>query len=122
MEVAAASRLNIDVPAVPNFDEPTMPGAAAMADSASKDPNVTLAPRRDCPSRVFVFMPLIAALLGSANFRGRVDRSADVDLGHQPAEVLGVDGQMIELGGVQVEFLALRESGCIQNHVDGFAT
>jgi hypothetical protein len=73
MEVAAASRLNVAVPAVPSVDDPTIPGAAAMADSASKDPNVIAAPRKTCSSVVFVFMPLIAALLGSADFGGRVD-------------------------------------------------
>src|SRR6266576_6634465 len=113
MYAAAASRAN---------DGPVMPGAAACAALASSETAAIAATRRICRTKVFVFMARSSALLLEACFGRRIDRSADVDLGHQPAEVLGVVGQMIEIGRVQIEFLARRIARSVQAHVERFAT
>src|SRR3977135_1192988 len=112
MWAAAASREN---------DVPTMPGAAACAALTSSETAAIVAPRRSCRTKVFVFMARISALLLEACFGRRIDRIADVDLGHQTAKVLCVVGQMIEIGCVQIELLARRIARGVQDHVERFA-
>src|ERR1700738_5091953 len=101
--MAAALRLKVGVPLAP-----VMPGAAACAANARSDPSATGAPPRTCQSSDCVFVARIAALLDvRASFGLGVDRTADVDLGHQSTEILGVVRQMIELGCVEIKLLAL---------------
>src|ERR1700752_1093345 len=89
-----------------------MPGAAACAVAASSKTIAPIGTRSNCVFEIafFMFIAFIAALL------------IDMDLGHQPAEVLGVVGEVVEIGGVEKEHLALRVARRVQNHVEGFAT
>src|ERR1700688_5232881 len=71
---------------------PVMPGAAANAAVAVDNVSAAIAHKS---SRVFeiaffIFVVLIAALL------------IDTDFSHQPAKVLGIVRQMVELRGVEV--------------------
>src|SRR6202051_4126956 len=94
---------------------PVMPGAAANAAVAVDNVSAAIAAKS---SRVFeiaffIFVVLIAALL------------IDTDFSHQPAKVLGIVRQMVELRGIKVEHAAGRILRCIpgiQNHVERLAT
>src|SRR5258706_5254937 len=118
LRMGAALRLNTGVP-VP----PAILGVAAFAVSASNDPNARAALRKAWLSSDCVFLARIAALLGCAGFVG-IDRLTDIDLVHEPAEVFGIVGQMIQVRRVEKEFLAglkLGRIACIEDYVDRFA-
>jgi len=75
-----------------------MPGAAAYAVAVSNNATAASgAKNRVFEIVVFIFVVLIAALL-----------VGDTNLGHQPAEVLGVVGQVVEIGGVKIVNAACR--------------
>src|ERR1700737_3293176 len=104
---------------------PVMPGVVACAVAASSMPNATITTGSSLAIEFgfFVFIWLMAALLLTCLGRG-VHRVADVDLRHQPAEVLGVVGQMVKLWGEEIKLLADRILGvaCVRDHGDGFTT
>src|ERR1700694_1465426 len=86
---------------------PVMPGVVACPLAASSMPNATITTGSSLAIEFgfFVFVWLMAALLLTYLGRG-VHRVADVDLRHQPAEVLGVVGQMVKLWGEEIKLLA----------------
>src|SRR6266705_1029712 len=112
---------------------PVMPGTPACAGTASSETNAAAAPRSRRPTKVFVFVSRMSALLDagatSPDLRRRVERSADVDLGHHAAEVLGVVRQVVEIRRVQIELASRRilrravrvRAACVENHVKGLA-
>src|SRR5258706_8679095 len=96
---------------------PVMPGAAAWAAAANNKVTATAMNGRNTVTALgaLVFQCLIAALL------------QNIDFGHQPTEVLGVVGQVIEIGRVQVVHLApgvcvaVRSGNAgIENHIQRF--
>src|SRR5882762_3460393 len=94
---------------------PVMPGAAACAVAVSSKvtPTIKIGSSLVIEIALFLFIALIAALL------------IDMDLGHQPTEVLGIVRQVIKIGGVEIEDAArgvLGGIGRIQDHVDRLAT
>src|SRR2546422_9392988 len=72
---------------------PVMPGTPACAGTASSATNAAAAPRSRRPTKVFVFVSRMSALLDagatSPDLRRRADRSADVDLRHHAPAALG---------------------------------
>jgi hypothetical protein len=72
----------------------------------------------------FKFIRFIAVLLESASLGKGIDRTADMHFRHEPAEVLCVVCQVIELGGVEIKHLATFIGGgvaSIENHVQRLA-
>src|SRR3974390_3553423 len=90
---------------------PVMPGAAAWAGTASSidTATATAGRNRHAAQHTLLFKRLMVALLRGYHY-----------FGHQPAEVLGVVGQMIELRGVE-EIGARRHAGAVDDHIEGFA-
>src|SRR5262245_44538538 len=89
---------------------PVIPGAAALALTASTEAHSSAPIPSSRRSGSFLMTACMSNLLGAraplSNLGIRIDRSADVDLGHHAAEVLGVVRQVIELRGVQIELLS----------------
>src|SRR3981189_2856489 len=95
-----------------------MPGAAACAVPVNSKASavITTGSSLDIEIAFFIFIALIAALL------------IDMDFGHEPAEILGVVGQVVELRGIEIVCPRRNRSGagtgravdsaCIQNHVE----
>src|SRR5882762_10199880 len=102
MKLARAVRLNVG---------PVMPGAAACAAAVSSKTTTTITTgtSRVIEIALFIFIGLMAALL------------LDDDFSHQPTKVLGIVGQMVKLGGVEVIGARGHAVG-IQNHIERFAT
>src|SRR3979411_2857844 len=69
-----------------------MPGAAACAVPVNSRASaiITTGNSSDIEIAFFIFIALIAALLVDMNF------------GHEPAEIFGVVGKVVEIGGVEV--------------------
>src|ERR1700687_3265790 len=105
---------------------PVMPGVVACAVAVKSMPNATITTgsSRAIEFGFFVFIWLMAALLLTCLGRG-VHSCADMDLRHQPAEVLGVVGQMVEIGGEEIKGLPggiLGNVARIQDHIEGLTT
>src|ERR1700758_4594192 len=85
---------------------PVIPGAAAKAAGASNSAVSTIA-RNSCVFEIalFMFISLIAALLIASIPEGvaACDAAANVHFGHQAAKILSVVGQVVEIGGVEIE-------------------
>ena len=82
---------------------PVIPGAAPCAVAGSNKAIATIAARS---SRVFeiaffVFVAFIGSLLALI-----AALLIDMDLGHQPTEVLGIVRQVVKIGGVEIEHAA----------------
>src|SRR5919108_6051950 len=67
-----------------------MPGAAACAVDVSSNASTSKPSNRVFEIMIFLFVAFIAALL------------IDMDLGHEPAKILSVVGQVVEIRGVEV--------------------
>src|ERR1700756_575617 len=102
---------------------PVMPGAAAKAGTVSSMAATTTARSRVFKIEFFMLVALMAALLLTHTVR---DAVADMNFGHQSAEVLRVVRKVIEIWGVEVIDL----TGCvsspvgpgnagIKNHIEG---
>jgi hypothetical protein len=71
---------------------------------------------------MFMFVALIPALLitGVTECTARYT-VANMNLGHEATEILGVIGQVVEIGGIEMEYLPrliLRGIAGIQNHIE----
>src|ERR1700730_9380082 len=86
-----------------------MPGAAACAVAVSNNARTSKRSSRDMQIVFFIFVALIAALL------------VDMDFCHEPTEVLRVIGEVVKIGGVEIEHLARGIPRGIQNHVERLA-
>src|SRR5215471_8646018 len=85
---------------------PVMPGAAANDAGVSNSVTATISARnRVLNVSFFMFIGLIAALLvaGVPERIATGDAVADMNFRHQTTEILGVVGEVIELGGVEIE-------------------
>src|SRR5215472_2972279 len=96
-----------------------MPGAAALAVAASNNPRAVS--NRSCAIfefAFFIFVSFIATLLHAAVAECRASHTsrANMNFGHEPAEVFRVIGQVVEVGGVEV-VRASRDARGIENNV-----
>src|ERR1700730_3753203 len=110
----AASALRSKVAAPPC---PVMPGVAAVASG----PCSVVTTVATIATQNLAVMWLTNILLGAARLGLWVHGTANVHLGHQPAEVLRIVRQVIQVGGVEIKSLTFNELGFvggIEDHVD----
>src|SRR5467141_3444230 len=96
-----------------------MPGAAPYAVAAVRNNATTsmgVNSRHVLEIAFFIFVALIGSLLALISAL-----LVDMDFGHEPAEILGVVGQVVEIGGVKIKHLARRVTGGIQDHIERLA-
>src|SRR5258708_13565229 len=105
MFAACAVKLNVG---------PVMPGAAPYALVVTRNATTSIAARssRVFESATFVFFALIGSLLALLSAL-----LVDVDFGHEPAEILGVVGQVVEIGRVKVLGPRRNRGGAVSDRV-----
>src|SRR5689334_17462972 len=100
---------------------PVMPGEAAFASSATSRLMAHAARQANCRGELFTVMVSRMFPLLAAGFRRGIDRVADVHFGHQPAEVLRIVRQVIEVRRVEIELLSGAVSLSVEDHVERLA-
>src|SRR3954471_16504441 len=116
MYAGEASRLNVG---------PVIPGLAAKAACVLNSANAATNISNSCVFEIllFMFIGVIAALLvvtGAPKCVTARHGGADMNFGHEAAEVLGVVRQVVEIGGVQVVHVAgvvLVGIAGVENHI-----
>src|SRR5258708_1670434 len=90
---------------------PVMPGAVACAVAVNSNVSASIATGASLNIEIvlFIFVALIAALL------------VDPDFSHQSTEVLGIVRQVVEIGGIEIKYLASRVTSGVENHVERLA-